>query len=267
MAVAGLLTGLLLLVCADASGTPEEELLREAESAFRAGALARDNPTAARPHFQKAASLYEALRQRGIQNAALCRNEGNAHFLAGDLPRAILAYRRGLRLVPSDEILRAHMAYARDQVAYPGSVSLGRPAGDHRPPWLPDLSPKACLLLFLGFYSAACFGATRWWMTRNRSLGGVTLAAAGIAALLGVSLWMNEWTIRQESLHPLVAITEDGVLLRKGNGFSYPPRHETPVNRGVEARLLVSRGEWIQIRLGGGETGWVPRAYALVDGA
>jgi hypothetical protein len=60
-------------------------------------------------------------------------------------------------------------------------------------------------------------------------------------------------------------ISDDGVLLRAGNGLSYPARSETPLNRGVEARLLYVRGDWLQIELGSGELGWVPREYALVD--
>jgi uncharacterized protein YgiM (DUF1202 family) len=62
-----------------------------------------------------------------------------------------------------------------------------------------------------------------------------------------------------------VVIAEDGVLLRKGNSTAYPRRHETPVNRGVEARLLFERGDWVQVELSGGETGWVPRGYVRID--
>jgi hypothetical protein len=36
-------------------------------------------------------------------------------------------------------------------------------------------------------------------------------------------------------------------------------------NRGVEARLLFARGDWLQIELAGGEVGWVPRRLVLVD--
>jgi hypothetical protein len=34
----------------------------------------------------------------------------------------------------------------------------------------------------------------------------------------------------------------------------------------MEARLLHRRGGWLQVRLPGGEVGWVPHAAALVDG-
>ena len=60
-----------------------------------------------------------------------------------------------------------------------------------------------------------------------------------------------------------MVIADDGVLLRKGNGLSYPRRFETPVNRGVEARLLVERGSWVKVRLAGGESGWVKADYVV----
>jgi hypothetical protein len=55
------------------------------------------------------------------------------------------------------------------------------------------------------------------------------------------------------------------VVLRRGNGRSYPPRYPTPLNRGVEARRLFERGDWLQIELSGGEVGWVERAAILED--
>jgi hypothetical protein len=55
------------------------------------------------------------------------------------------------------------------------------------------------------------------------------------------------------------------VLLRRGNGVVFPPRYDTPVNRGVEGRLRFERGGWVQIELSGGEIGWVPRTAVLVD--
>ena len=90
------------------------------------------------------------------------------------------------------------------------------------------------------------------------------MAGAGENVLAGLAGY-NHWSAKLEAVQPLVVIADDGVLLRKGNGLTYPPRYDTPVNRGVEARLLFDRGEWLQIELAGGEVGWVPRRYVLVD--
>jgi hypothetical protein len=62
---------------------------------------------------------------------------------------------------------------------------------------------------------------------------------------------------------PVVVLSEDNVLLRRGNGLSYPARYDTPLPRGAEARLLFVRGNWLQIELAGGEVGWVPARYTV----
>src|SRR5207302_9041873 len=111
---------LILLCCtvgsADISQT-RAEILERAEAAFEQGVKARGTPEETKL-FQSAAEHYEELRRRGVHNAALYRNQGNALLLGGDLPGAILAYRRGLRLNPNDRQMRANLTYARDQVVY-----------------------------------------------------------------------------------------------------------------------------------------------------
>ena len=266
MPVASLL--MLLAVAAppaDAGSPPDADVLKQAENAFHEGARLRDRPAEARRAFAEAAERYEELRRRGAASAALFRDEGDAYLLAGDLARAILAYRRGLRLAPNDSVLRGNLEYARSQVAVTPPGNLGRPPAEVLPPWLPRPSPTIILALALVLYTLGWLALARWWMLRQRGLflaGGVALAAA---VLLGgaFELWTN--ARRQQDLHPLVVIADDGVLLRRGNGLTYPPRYETPVNRGAEARLLVERGDWLKVELAGGESGWLPRKYALLD--
>jgi hypothetical protein len=266
MAAAIVLAGLgLVLALTGARTITDTELLRQAEIAFHAGVKVSHDPHEARPLFQQAASCYEKLRLRGYHNADLYRNQGNSYLLAGDLPHAILAYRRGLRLAPSDSMLRANLAHARTRVAYPEPGTLGRPPADNWPPWLPYFSSMQRLLLFLCAYSLGCLGIVRWWMVGKGGLLTAAILAFGLATLAAGSLALQAWNERQERSHPLVVVAADGVFLRKGNGPLYPPRWETPLNRGVEARLLFERSGWLHIELSGGQRGWVPRAAALLD--
>jgi hypothetical protein len=82
--------------------------------------------------------------------------------------------------------------------------------------------------------------------------------ATGVTALL---VRQERW--RQD--RPIVVIAADGVLLRRGDGSLFPPRYDTPLNRGVEAELLFRRGGWLQIELSGGEVGWVELGKAVVE--
>ena len=86
-----------------------------------------------------------------------------------------------------------------------------------------------------------------------------------VGALLLANITADEIRERNLDAQPLVVIARDDVLLRKGNGEGYPRRYDFPVNRGVEARVLFERGDWMQIELSGGETGWVPRGAVVID--
>jgi hypothetical protein len=257
--------GLALLAALVVAG-PSEDLAAQARESFAEGVRLRDEPDKARPLFRRSADLFEELRRRGAANPALFHDEGNACLLADDLPGAVLAYRRGLRLAPNDRELQQLLAAAREQVVYPQPGTFARPPVDRRPPWLPRLPARGGLLLACAAYAVGWLSLARWWMLRRGLWLRVGLTAFAVTALLALALGAEEMQQRSEEDRPLVVIARDGVLLRKGNGEAYPRRHETPVNRGVEARLLFRREDWVQIELSGGETGWVPRESVRIDG-
>jgi tetratricopeptide (TPR) repeat protein len=259
----------------------ETDLFSQAEAAFRQGLALRQKrlsdpvprshlppesqPDPARIHFQKAALCFEKLRGRGLANPALFRNQGNAYLLAGDLPEAILAYRRGLRLAPDDFALQELLARAREQVIYAQPGSFGRPPVEHRPPWLPRLPRNGTLLLTGLLYGCAWLASTRWWMKRQGWLLVLASATLFLSLLLALGFTLQGLEDLKEEKYPLVVIAQDGVLLRQGNSVAYPRRFDIPLNRGTEARRLFQRGDWLQVELSGGETGWVAQAVVLVD--
>lgn len=247
------------------AGLSGREILERAEAEFQEGLHLRRDREQAGPHFRDAAGYFDELRQRGVGNSALYRNLGNSYLLAGDLPRAILSYRRGLHRSPSDFALRESLTEARARVAYPASGDLGRPSSEDRPPWLPHLRSRWLMFAAAAGYVLGCVGVTRWRMVRRGRLLSVSLLVLLMAGLLSGWIMLRAYEQRDREVHPLVVIARDGVLLRRGNGMVFPPRYDTPVNRGVEGRLLFERGDWVQIELSAGEIGWVPHEAVLVD--
>lgn len=244
---------------------PESDLIDQAFDAQDAGRKAKGDPREAHVHFARSAACWEEIHRRGWTGPDLFRNLGNAYLLAGDLPRAILAYRQGLRLDPVNRPLRANLEVARAEVVYPPPGTLGRPPDASWPRWLPR--PGLPLIWRLGIVAYGIFWLllTRWIMVRHAWL---LAAAAGMLALtvtLTTCLCLEMRSQANAAQYPVVVVARDGVVLRKGNGLSYPPRNPTPLNRGVEAQQLFTRGDWLQIRLAGGEVGWVPVAEVLVD--
>lgn len=250
------LTGTAIAHTGSHAAVPDADLLRSAEAEFQKGKEAADKPAQARTHFAAAAHHFDELRKRGIANPDLCRNLGNAELLAGNLGAAIFAYRQGLRLSPNDSALRANLEYARSRVRYPSS---GQPPDL---PWLP--SHVLVLALSLGLYTLGCVALTRR-LIKGRGTWRVTVLFSG-ALLAGLGLAWLQWHDWQQERYPLVVIARDGVSFVRGNGESYPPHAEVPtLNAGVESRRLFQRGDWLQIRLPGGEVGWVKKDSALVE--
>jgi len=257
---------LMSTALAPEAGTPANgaTTLERAEREFHEGLAARAHPDQAMPHFRMAFVHYKALRRQGVNNTALYRNLGNAAFLADDLPEAILAYRRGLRLDPGDRVLRENLEEARNQVQYPPGT-LCRPADDKWPAWLPRLADNLLLGLALGLYAFGCVAITRWLLVRRAFL--LLLGAMAIVVASGTAAW---WGVRQrqardESAHPLVVV-KTTTPLHAGNGASYP-LHKTmlSVARGMEGRMRYARGDWLQVQFPGGARGWLQRDHVLIN--
>ena len=103
-------------------------------------------------------------------------------------------------------------------------------------------------------------------MTRRRKVA-ITVLLLFAAAILMGSFWgYLQVRIAEDERQPLVLVTMNGVTLRRGNGSLFPRHPDLPqVNRGMEARLLTRRGDWVQVQFPGGEIGWLPNEVVLVD--
>jgi hypothetical protein len=257
----------------------DTDLLELAEESFRLGVEYRKDGSAdPRRPLLMAVKCWTELQQRGVDNPAIYRNIGHAYVLADDLGHAILTFHCGLRQYPRDDGLRDSLAAARELVVYKAEDPLGRPVPERHLPWLrPDAVPWLLLAAFV-CYAAACVGVTRWLMTRRGWLLTVAACSLLVAALpTALATWLlidTERLQHAETERTLVVFKDEGVKLRedegvklrKGDGLRYPPRYETTLHPGVEARLVRQRGDWVQIELAGGEIGWVPKQHLLIDG-
>src|SRR5262245_38589862 len=144
----------------------------------------------ARGAFQEALRSFEKRDVDSLEKTALAQNLGNAAFLAGDLPRAILAFRCGLFFDRHHSLLRENLAYARSQVRYSAGNERGRPAADIWPVWLPRLGATWYIAIGMISYCLAWL-ALAWCALRPKlSRAAVVTAcwAAACSALYGCYL-------------------------------------------------------------------------------
>jgi hypothetical protein len=263
----GLFLILVLLTISSAYAATEsaDERLVQAESSFYAGVAHRDNDVLARPLFQQSAYAFAQIRRRGSDSVALHRNEGQARVLAGDLPRAIQSFHRGLRLAPDDPTLLQGLDYARSRIAFttPEEQQKLSPAKE-RLHWLSG--PLRCWgLLALTMLALAGWPAlTRWRMTRDNNWGWFGALALGFAILLALGRQI-EFRLRVQRASTQLGVTTHSVVLRKGDGVSFAPRREALLPAGVELTVRQDHGSWLQVELADGTLGWLPGDRVIRD--
>ena len=220
---------------------------------FLQGVEARDDAATARRHFAWAANWYDQMWTGGVRTDAVALNRGRAHFLAGNLPQAIRAFRDGLDLYPWDADLQRALTAARAPVAYPTESDPAERVRPDPPNSLRHrISPWDLFLAASAFALVLTIGLARRLTARD---GWATpLAVAGLLGLVAVAAaGIHIATARPE---PVLVLTADEVL-RTGNGTAFPARLDAPLPRGAEVRELARRGGWVQVELPGGAVGWV----------
>jgi hypothetical protein len=251
-----------LLVPSLPGRTPDEATIRlnDASVAFRAGVEARGDAARARQLFRDAADGFDFNWEAGDRSARLATNRGRSHFLAGNVPMAVAAFRAGLRETPYDVDLLRGLADCRAAIPYPTPSSPDEqlrpdpPSGwRHRvSDWdVFRLAVIAVSLIVVGL--ARRFTARDGWAVPVAVIGGI-----GTLACLIVG-WKLDAERAAEAARPALVVTAD-TTLRKGNGFTHRPRIEATIPRGTEVTERTRRGGWAQVEVAGGAVGWLPES-------
>ena len=196
---------------------------------------------------------------------SLCLEEGHAASLAGDWPHALLAYRLAQRLAPSDPTVASRLTAVRGRLVLPDEppsvweeamAALATNARLRAPFWI-------LALLLSGAAWIRIAG-----LAPRRTGSGALLALQGIGwalAIVGALFWAGEYRERKLSQKLIVIRRGEPVVLREGNGLSYPAATEERLRSGTEATLLNRRGNWLQVRTQGGLVGWISSVAAEVE--
>ncbi len=209
--------------------------------------------------FSDAASAYEQILQTGAQSSALLFNYANAEFKAGNLGKAIAAYRQAEQLSPRDSEIRANLGFVRNQVQG-ATIRESRWQG-----WLGQLTLNEWTLLAAGAF----------WLTF------ILLAARQIRPALGAKLK------RATSFFAILTVLSGAALaLQAANHFSKAtavvisaeatarsgPFDEAQsaftAHDGAELSVLDRHDNWIQVTDGSGKIGWLPvKQLGILPGA
>lgn len=204
--------------------------------------------------YTEAARCFEALEAEGHHNGHLLYDQGNAWYRAGDVGRAVHAWRRAGLFLPRDGDLAANLRTARektrDDLAPPDERgALGRTL------LLPYDRMSANELLLLG----AVFWALLLVLGAIRMVRAFP-GSAGLLLLCGVlsAGGLIGWGARsiQLATAPLGVVLTEEVTLRSGRDVQ--SRDLALLHAGAELTVVERTTGWVQVALSSGQRGWLP---------
>ena len=217
----------------------------------RLGAIADEARTAYEAgRFDEAFRLYSTYASSGGEGAEVHYNMGNSALKGGDLGRAILEYRRSLRISPEDGRARHNLDVARRLL--PASKTPWQP-----PPWelfinsVPQRVSEWGVLL-AALLANACFLAMFFSSgDRPRRLFAVLMIFFSIAGgAAGIFLYYSLAILPKR---------QGVVVMKDAPVFQKPLAGGEPLSRlpaGSEVVETASAGGWKMVRWGDG-SGWV----------
>jgi len=198
--------------------------------------------------FRDAAEGYGKILATGTSSTSLLFNLGNARFKAGELGRAIAAYRQAAQLTPRDADLNANLQFARGRVAGPTL----KPDWLHRTVALLTTNEWTVLAAVPVWLWLALLAARQIRPALQRSWRGATYTA-GLAAL--VTCAALALALNQRLNEKTVVVTARDAVARFGP-FAESQSAFT-ASDGAEFRLLDAKDDWVQVTDGGKTFGWL----------
>jgi len=217
-------------------------------AADAAADFAAANKLYAEGKFSEAAKTYESILQTGGQSPALLFNVANAEFKAGNLGRAITAYRQAGLLKPRDAEIRANLQFVRNQVQ-------GSSVSERRwQEWLGQLTLNEWTLLAAGAFWLTCILLA---LRQIRPALGAKLKSAtslfGILTVLcGVAL---AWQVANHFSRQTAVVVLQEVTARSGP-FDEAQSAFT-AHDGAELAVMDRHGDWFEVNDGAGKIGWL----------
>jgi tetratricopeptide (TPR) repeat protein len=210
-------------------------------------------------NYREAARTFEGLLEAGFTTAAVYYNLGNAHHHLGERAAALRAWEMARRLAPRDPDVRWNIALVEKNLQdKPEGTDGFRPARwlgarirVFRDGEIAFAFSAAATLLILAVLAAALLPG------RRAALRRLALPLLGAFAVAGACVWVR----RDERLRPLAFVGDEEVYVRYGP--SNDATRAFLLHEGARVALEKESGQWVFVRFGARQAGWVPRDAVL----
>jgi tetratricopeptide (TPR) repeat protein len=202
--------------------------------------------------FAVASQIYQQLVDQGIKNSDLYYNLGNSYFKQGEIGRAILNYRRAMKLNPHDADIQTNLAMAQertqDQLDTTGETTFNKVAKSSEN-WL-TMNEIAIISLSLWFGLALLIFVYSLPRVEKKQQEAILYGIFIVAFLWAVTTFVLGDRLYVEQTQQAGVVVIDKIDVNSGPGSAqYVTKFS--LHSGTEVWLLESRGNWVLISLPG----------------
>ncbi len=205
--------------------------------------------------FAEAASGYAQIIQSGQGSAPLYFNLGNAFFKAGQIGRAILAYRHANAIAARDPEVLANLRFARNQVQGP-TFTRGPVARWLQKMTLNEWTIASAAAVWVWFLLLIL---PQWRPPLRPALHGWTITAGIVAVLFCACFGVRMY---QAQFQPTAVIVSSEAPLHQAP-FAESPC-PTSLHDGAEVLVLDRNNDWLQVSTDPRRIGWIQRDQAVL---
>lgn len=204
--------------------------------------------------YDRAWDIYQGLLESGFQSSSLYFNLGNCAFKQGDIGKAVANYLRAERLSPRDEDIRENLRFVRSLLADQSLLQTRRSfTGELFYGFRDRLTLRELVFTALGAFWFVCLVLALAIWKREISLWRQFLWLFVLLYLVSGSLVCAKYLKLREPQAVIVAPSVSAMSGPDGGTELFT------VNEGSTVTMQRSQGDWIQIGLVNGLSGWVEK--------
>jgi len=212
-------------------------------------------------NYEKALEQFLILEENGIISSELYYNIGNSYYRMGKIGKAILYYKRGLRIKPNDMQIKTNLEYAISRTQDRQILEESNPLIDTLRKIVNSLSINGWLLISSLFFITLILIIDTilvFYRHKDRTV---------LYFLLGITvvLFLISVGVTQYRYSSLFDKTEAVLTSHSANAYSGPDTeftHLFTINEGMIFKVIRKDNEWSHIQLPNTDIrGWIKNDY------
>ncbi|MDR2346113.1 MAG: tetratricopeptide repeat protein [Planctomycetaceae bacterium] len=222
--------------------------------------------------YRRVAIMYQGLIDKGIKSGQIYYNQGNAWYYAGERGQAIAAYKLALRYLPQNPRIIANL-----RVASGGNVDTDATASLTAAGITSGVITAFEYLFFwqnrIGIYQKFFYSSLLSILlfavglvglfVRNKLRRFLKRLAIFLLVLTFISIVSAAYDWYRFECFSYAVISVENAQPRKGNSEQYDKAFTQPIPLGTNAVIISERGEWLNLRFGDMQDGWLPKSQVI----